>query len=195
MKPPDLFPSSSGRADGSVPPPPSLLCPSPNKRSAAGLAVCVCVHTRARVRNCGRRGKEDQRSPTSLFNGDIRGCSHLWGRKDRWLGVCVKVSRLHPSGPQFFLHMALYHAPVPILPMALLCPLDEVKVLKQGLSQPPASTLATALLQGLFPRVISLCLEQFPYPAPTLYPWVNGNVFLTPYTSETRQLSHSTRTS
>lgn len=47
--------------------------------------------------------------------------------------------------------MALYRAPVPILPMALLCPLDEVKVLKQGLSQPPASTLAITLLQGLFP--------------------------------------------
>lgn len=63
----------------------------------------------------------------------------------------MKVSRLHPSGPQFFLHMALDRTPVSILPMALLCPLDEVKILKQGLSQPPASTLAITRLQGLFP--------------------------------------------
>lgn len=75
----------------------------------------------------------------------------------------MKVSRLHPSGPQFFLHMALYHAPVPILPMALLCPLDEVKIPKQGLSQPPASTLAITRLQGLSPVLfpvfgtVSLC--------------------------------------
>lgn len=41
MKHPDLFPPSSGRADGSVLPPPSHLCPSPNEGSAAGLAVCV----------------------------------------------------------------------------------------------------------------------------------------------------------
>lgn len=89
--------------------------------------------------------------------------------------------------------MALDRAPVSILPMAFLCPLDEVKILKQSLSQPLASTLAITCLQGLIPVLVPV--EPFPYPAPTLYPWVNESVFLTPYTSETRQLSHSTDTS
>lgn len=140
MKPPDLFPSSSGRADGSVSSSPKPSLPFPQQRiSPAGLALCLCAHVRVGL--CGRRGKENRRSPAFLSNGDIRGCSHLWGRKDRWLGVCVKVSRLHPSGPQSFLRMAPYHAPVPILPMTLPCPLDEVPILKKGFSQPPASTL------------------------------------------------------
>lgn len=50
--------------------------------------------------------------------------------------------------------MAQDRAPVSILPMALLCPLDEVKILKQSLSQPPASTLAITRLQGLVPVLV-----------------------------------------